>query len=52
MEKNNKNVKISEHHHDMIKKYCEKTGTKIYKMIEKLIEDLCKPKKKDLYGED
>lgn len=52
MEKNNKNVKISEHHHEMIKKYCEKNGTKIYKIIEKLIEDLCKPKKKDLYGED
>lgn len=52
MEKKIKNVKISEHHHEMLKKYCDKNGTKIYKILEKLIEDLCKPKRKDLYGED
>lgn len=52
MEKNTKNVKISDAHHEMLKKYCEKNGTKIYKILEKLIEDLCRPKKKDLYGED
>jgi hypothetical protein len=46
-----KNIKISTDHHDMIKKYCDASGKKIYKVIEKLIEDLCKPKKKDLYGE-
>ena len=46
-----KNVKISTTHHDMLKKHCEKNGQKIYKVIEKLIEDFCKPKKKDIYGE-
>ena len=27
-------------------------GLKIYKVLEKYIEDLCKPKKKDIYGDD
>jgi hypothetical protein len=27
-------------------------GLKIYKVLEKFIEDLCKPKKKDMYGDD
>lgn len=52
MEKEYKNVKISLQQHEMLKKYCEKNGTKIYKILEKLIDDFCKPKKKDLYGED
>lgn len=52
MKKNSKNVKISEQHHEMLKKHCDKSGAKIYKVLEKLIEDLCKPKKRDLYGED
>ncbi len=47
----NKNVKISEKHNEMLKQHCEKNGLKIYKVLEKFIEDLCKPKKKDLYGE-
>jgi len=51
MDKKFKNVKISDIHHEMIKKHCEKNGLKIHKLIEKLIEELCKPKKKDLYGE-
>jgi hypothetical protein len=51
METKNKNVKISEKHHEMLKQHCEKNGLKIYKVLEKFIEDLCKPKKKDLYGE-
>jgi hypothetical protein len=51
MEVKNKNVKISEKHHEMLKQHCEKNGLKIYKVLEKFIEDLCKPKKKDLYGE-
>ena len=51
MEKNTKNIKISNTHHDILKKYCDKNGTKIYKIIEKLIDDFCKPKKKDLYSE-
>jgi hypothetical protein len=52
MENNQKNVKISEKHHEMLKQHCEKNGLKIYKVLEKFIEDLCKPKKKDLYGDD
>ncbi len=51
MESKNKNVKISEKHHEMLKQHCEKNGLKTYKVLEKFIEDLCKPKKKDLYGE-
>lgn len=51
MENNTKNVKISDKHHEMLKLHCEKNGLKIYKLLEKLIEDYCKPKKKDIYGE-
>jgi hypothetical protein len=52
MEENkSKNVKISEKHHEMLKTHCEKNGLKIYKVIEKWIEDQCKPKKKDIYGD-
>ena len=47
-----KNVKISEKHHNMLKKYCDAKGLKIYKIIEKHIEDICKPKVKDIYDED
>ena len=52
MENNQKNVKISEKHHEMLKNYCNKNGLKIYKVLEKFIEDLNKPKKKDIYGDD
>lgn len=51
IEKKNKNVKISDYHHEILKKHCDKNGLKIHKVIEKMIEELCKPKKKDLYGE-
>lgn len=47
----NKNVKISEKHHDLLKKYCDENGLKIYKVLEKWIDLYCKPKKKDLYGD-
>ena len=50
MENKTKNVKISEKHHQLLKTHCEKNGLKIYKFLEKFIEDLCKPKK-DIYGE-
>jgi len=46
-----KNVKISKKHHEMIKNYCDEKGLKIYKVIQIWIEDSCKPKKKDIYGE-
>ena len=51
MKNNSKNVKISEKHHEMLKTHCEKNGLKIYKVLEKWIEDFVKPKKKDIYGE-
>lgn len=46
-----KNVKISDTHHDTLKRYCDEKGSKIYKVLEKLIEENCRPKKKDIYGE-
>lgn len=52
MKSNQKNVKISDKHHEMLKKYCEQKGLKIYKVLEKHIEELTKPKKRDIYGDD
>jgi hypothetical protein len=52
MKNEQKNVKISEKHHDLLKTYCDKNGYKIYKILEKWIDDKCKPKNKDLYGDD
>lgn len=51
MDNKSKNVKISEKHHEMLKIHSEKSGVKIYKILEKLIEEFCKPKKRDIYGE-
>jgi hypothetical protein len=51
MENKNKNVKISEKHHEMLKTHCDKNGLKIYKVLEKWIEQYCKPKPRDIYGE-
>ena len=51
MENKTKNVKISEKHHELLKQYCDKNGLKIYKVLEKYIDELCTPKKRDLYGE-
>lgn len=51
MIKQQKNIKISERHHEMLKKHCEEKGLKIYKVIEKWVEEQCKPKKTDLYGD-
>jgi hypothetical protein len=45
-----KNIKIDASVHDILKKYCEKKGFKIYKFLESLILEKCKDKK-DLYGE-
>jgi hypothetical protein len=45
-----KNLKISEEHHSLLKSYCNKKGLKMYKFIEKLIEDTCKDIT-DIYGE-
>ena len=51
MENKTKNIKISEKHHEMLKTYCDKNGLKIYKVLEKWIEEYIKPNKKDIYGE-
>ena len=45
-----KNIKISEETHDILKKYCEENGLKLYKFLEKLIIKNC-TKQKDIYGE-
>lgn len=46
-----KNIKISDKHHTQLKEYCDKNGLKVYRTIEKLIDDLLKPKKRDIYGD-
>ena len=46
-----KNLKISEEVHEVLKKYCEKNGLKMYKFLENLIVKTC-AKPKDIYGED
>ena len=50
-EKKIKNLKISVEVHDILKTYCEKNGIKMYRFLERLIIEKCKPKK-DVYGED
>ena len=55
-----KNIKISEKHHSILKSYCDRTGMRMYRVIEKWIDELEKTKKddpfklkkKDLYDED
>lgn len=53
-----KNLKISEKHHEMLKEYCDKNGLKMYRVIQKWIDENCKsnkfnesPRKKDIYGD-
>ena len=50
MEKKIKNLKISVEAHDILKKYCDKQGIKMYKFLENLIKEKCQIKK-DIYGE-
>jgi len=45
-----KNLKISESAHSLLKAYCKKTGHKMFKLVELLIEERCKVKK-DIYLE-
>jgi hypothetical protein len=45
-----KNIKISEESHNLLKKYCEENGLKLYKFLENLIIKTC-TKEKDIYGE-
>jgi hypothetical protein len=46
-----KNLKISIEVHELLKKYCDKNGIKMYRFLEKLILEKCK-EKKDIYGEN
>jgi|688.fasta_scaffold187154_2 hypothetical protein len=53
-----KNIKIGKKHHEMLKEYCDKNGIKIYRAVEKWIEEIVKQntktdssKKRDLYGD-
>jgi hypothetical protein len=46
-----KNLKISVEVHEVLKRYCDKRGIKMYKFLENLILEKCK-EKKDIYGED
>lgn len=56
MERKSKTIKISEKHHETLKKYCDERGLKIYRVIEKWIDNIdperTKGKKKDIYGEE
>jgi hypothetical protein len=45
-----KNLKISVEAHDILKKYCDKRGIKMYRFLENLIIEKCE-EKKDIYGE-
>jgi len=45
-----KNLKISEYHHNLLKKYCKNKGLKMYRFVEKIIEENCK-EDIDIYGE-
>jgi len=49
--KNSKNLKIGEEHHNKLKNYCDVNGFKMYRVVEKWIDQHCKVKKDDLYGE-
>ena len=46
-----KNIKIDPAIHEILKKYCDKRGIKIYKFLENLILEKC-IEKKDIYGEN
>jgi hypothetical protein len=46
-----KNLKIDKDVHNILKKYCDKRGLKMYKFLESLIIEKCK-EKRDIYGED
>jgi len=49
--KREKNLKITQKTHEILKKYCEENGLKMFSYVEKLIRDKCSPKK-GLYDED
>jgi hypothetical protein len=49
--KNIKNLKIDTKVHEVLKKYCDKRGIKMYRFLENLILEKC-VEKKDIYGEN
>lgn len=49
--KRDKNLKITSKTHEILKKYCEANGLKMFAYVEKIICDAC-ISKKDLYGEN
>ena len=49
--KRTKNLKITPKTHDILKKYCDKNGLKMFAFVEKLIRDKCVDPK-DIYNED
>jgi hypothetical protein len=46
-----KNLKIDKDVHNILKKYCDKRGLKMYKFLEGLIIEKCE-EKRDIYGEN
>lgn len=48
--KRSKNLKITPKTHEILKKYCEENGLKMFAFVEKIIKDRCIPEK-DIYGE-
>ena len=48
--KRDKNLKITLLTHEILKKYCEERGLKMFAFVEMLIKEKCNPKK-DIYGE-
>jgi len=54
--KRDKNIKITNTTHELLKNYCEENGLKMFSFVEKLIREGCREKekikpKKDIYGE-
>jgi len=52
--KRDKNIKITEKTHEILKKYCEENGLKMFNFVEVLIKRNCKlnDQNKGLYDED
>jgi hypothetical protein len=48
--KRTKNLKITPSTHELLKKYCEEHGLKMFAFVEKIIKEKC-DKPKDMYGE-
>jgi len=45
-----KNIKISVESHQLLKRYCQTNGYKIYGFLESIIKEKCQIKK-DIYGD-